>query len=417
MAEKILVIDDDEELAELLGILFAKKGFETEVALNGKDALAKLETFKPAVIVQDYMLPDVKGVDLLKEMKLSRPDAYVVVITARGSEDVAVEMMKSGASDYVKKPFDTDKLVSTVENVLRLRSSESERQKLVCELQRQNRELLAINALSAALTSSMSRSSKCGSAVDIIMNSMRADITNVFVTRQGVPGLSLLASHCPAGVELGQREFARSRGLAEYISEIQKPALIADISQEHRIKIPEKLVELGMTSALAVPMIHKDEFRGVLEVYTKQARTFASFDIKLLSSFANLLAMALENEAISYEAGLAQRRWQTTCDIIPDRITVQDKGHRIIYANAAAARLAGVSIGDLIGQQCCWMFHNSKEPVKGCPVQEVFATRKPVKKTLTLEGSGQSFQIEASPILNETGEIEYVVEHARVVEG
>ncbi len=416
MPEKILVIDDDEELAELLGILFTKKGYETQVALNGKDALAKLESFQPAVVVQDYMLPDVKGEELLREIKASRPDTYVVVITARGSEDVAVEMLKSGAADYVKKPFDTDKLVSTVENTLKLRAAESERYKLVCELQRQNRELLAINALSAALTSSMNRSSKCGSAVDIIMNSMRADITNVFVTNQGGSSLSLLASHCPDGAELGQRDFARAKGLADYIAEIQKPAVITDVSQERRIKIPEKLVELGMSSALAVPMIHKGEFRGVLEVYTKQNRTFASFDMKLLSSFANLLAMALEYEAISHSVGLAQKRWQATCDIIPDRITVQDKGHRIVYANAAAAKYAGVSINDLIGQQCCWMFHNTKEPVNGCPVKEVFATRKPVKKTLSIEGLGQSFHMEATPVLDEDGEIELVVERARPVE-
>jgi len=411
MADRILIVEDDEELAELLGLLFTKKGYETATALTGKDALRLMDEFKPAVVIQDYMLPDMGGLELLKEFRLGRPDAYVVIITARGSEDVAVQMMKAGAADYIRKPFDTDKLVLTIENMLRLRSSETERYKLLCEIQRQNRELLAINALSAALTSSMSRSMKCSSAIDIIMNAMRADITNVFITNNG-GSLSLMNSHLLDGGGLVAADFPKTKSLASYIVEIKKPAVIAEITQEKRINISQKVLELGMTSALAVPMMQKDGICGVLEVYTKDQRAFPSFDIKLMASFANLLAMALDNETMHETLDTAEIRWQATCDAIPDLITVQDTSHKIIKANRAAAEVAGVPIDDLIGQHCCWMFHNIKHPVKECPVEESFKTRKPASGIITAPGSSHSYKVEATPVFDETGEIIMVVERA-----
>jgi PAS domain S-box-containing protein len=416
MAERILIVEDDEELAELLGLLFTKKGYETATALNGRDALRLLDEFKPAVVIQDYMLPDIGGVELLKEFRIGRPDAYVVIITARGSEDVAVQMMKAGAADYIRKPFDTEKLLLTIENMLKLRSSETERYKLLCEIQRQNRELLAINALSAALTSPMSRSMKCSSAIDIIMNVMHADITNVFITNPG-GGLSLMNSHLEGGGGLVASDFPKAKSLASYIVEIQKPAVIADISQETRIKIPQKILELGMTSALGVPMIQRDEVRGVLEVYTKDQRTFPSFDIKLMASFANLLAMALDNETMHESLDMAETRWQATSDTIPDLITVQDKEHRIIRANRAAAEIAGVPIEGLIGQQCCWMFHSIKHPIKDCPVEEVFRTKKPASSIITAPGSSHAYNVEATPVFDESGDIIMVVERASKIEG
>src|SRR5512143_2569955 len=106
MPEKILVVDDDNEFADLIGLLFTKNGFEVKVAYTRREALELAPDFSPAVVVHDYMLPDYDGIDLMKGLKVSCPGTYVVIMTARGSEEVAVGSMKAGASDYLKKPFE-----------------------------------------------------------------------------------------------------------------------------------------------------------------------------------------------------------------------------------------------------------------------------------------------------------------------
>lgn len=413
MSEKVLVIDDDEDLAELLGLLMRKNGYETEVALTGREAIDKARRFNPSVIIQDYMLPDTKGTDLLKSLRSNHPDSYVIIITARGSEDIAVELLKAGASDYLKKPFETDKLLHTVSKVLQLRYSELHRGKLMEELAQQNTELMGLNAISAALTSNMSGEEKCSSSLSIIMNTMGADIVNVF-TMNGGNRLVLKSSMSRDGDDIKECKLDRFTGLSSYVAEIKKPAIVASFANETRFKVPPEVLERGLTSAIAVPMMAKDEIKGVLTFYTRAPRTFPAFDIKLMTSFANLFAMALESMQLLEANESIHKRWQSTCDVIPDKIIIVNPDHKIIYANKAAAEHISQEISGLVGQQCCWMFHGTKDPVNGCPAASAFKTGETVVREFPMYGESQgNYQVAAHPIFNAEGKVELVVEYAR----
>lgn len=413
MSEKVLVIDDDEDLAELLGLLMRKNGYETEVALTGRDAIEKARRFNPSVIIQDYMLPDMKGTDLLKTLRGNHPDSYVIIITARGSEDIAVELLKAGAVDYLKKPFETDKLLHTVSKVLQLRYSELHRGKLMEELAQQNTELMGLNAISAALTSNMSAEEKCSSSVSIIMNTMGADIVNVF-TMGGGNRLALKFSMSRDGDDIKECRLDRFTGLSSYVAEIKKPAIVASFANETRFKVPPEVLERGLTSAIAVPMMAKDDIKGVLTFYTKAPRAFPAFDIKLMTSFANLFAMALESMLLQEANESTHKLWQSTCDVVPDKIIIVNPDHKIIYANKAAAEHISQDIGGLVGQQCCWMFHGTKAPVDGCPVASAFRTGETVVREFPMYGESKgNYHVAAHPIFGPEGKVELVVEYAR----
>ncbi len=136
MSEKLLVVDDERMILELTSMVLTSRGFDVSVVDNALDAYEMIEREQPALVLLDYMMPKVNGLDALKEIRERFPETYVIMFTGKGSEEVAVELMKSGASDYVLKPFSNAKLVERIENVLRVRSIEIHNKALIQEQER-----------------------------------------------------------------------------------------------------------------------------------------------------------------------------------------------------------------------------------------------------------------------------------------
>ncbi len=148
MREKLLIIDDERMILELTSMVLTSRGFDVSVVDNAPDSYALIEREQPAVVLLDYMMPKVNGLDALKEIRTRFPETYVIMFTGKGSEEIAVELMKAGASDYILKPFSNAKLVERIENILRIRSIElhnkelvQEQERLLDEIERWNREL------------------------------------------------------------------------------------------------------------------------------------------------------------------------------------------------------------------------------------------------------------------------------------
>jgi two-component system response regulator AtoC len=127
---RVLVVDDEENIRLVLRTLLKKHGFEVEVAESGEAALVLLDSFGPDVILTDVRMPKMGGLDLLATLKAKQYPATVIVMSAYGNVDLALDAMKAGAYDYVSKPFKPDEIV------LALRKAE-ERE----ALRRENRAL------------------------------------------------------------------------------------------------------------------------------------------------------------------------------------------------------------------------------------------------------------------------------------
>jgi two-component system response regulator AtoC len=127
---RVLVVDDEENIRIVLRTLLKKHGYDVEVADGGEAALERIDTFGPDVILTDVRMPKMGGLDLLATLKAKQCAATVIVMSAYGNIDLALEAMKAGAYDYVSKPFKPDEIV------LALRKAE-ERE----SLRRENRAL------------------------------------------------------------------------------------------------------------------------------------------------------------------------------------------------------------------------------------------------------------------------------------
>jgi two-component system response regulator AtoC len=108
---RVLVVDDEENIRLVLRTLLKKHGYEVEVADGGEAALAIAGTFSPDVILTDVKMPKMGGLDLLAALKAKEHPATVIVMSAYGNVDLALEAMKAGAYDYVSKPFKPDEIV------------------------------------------------------------------------------------------------------------------------------------------------------------------------------------------------------------------------------------------------------------------------------------------------------------------
>src|SRR5215470_7934930 len=108
---RILVVDDEENIRLVLRTLLKKHGYDVEVADSGESALAAVESFDPDVILTDVRMPRMGGLDLLATLKAKQHPATVIVMSAYGNVDLAIEAMKAGAYDYVSKPFKPDEIV------------------------------------------------------------------------------------------------------------------------------------------------------------------------------------------------------------------------------------------------------------------------------------------------------------------
>jgi two-component system response regulator AtoC len=108
---RVLVVDDEENLRLVLRTLLRRHGYEVETAESGEEALGMVDSFGPDVVLTDVRMPKMGGLDLLTTLKAKGNEATVIVMSAYGNMDLALEAMKAGAYDYVQKPFKPDEIV------------------------------------------------------------------------------------------------------------------------------------------------------------------------------------------------------------------------------------------------------------------------------------------------------------------
>lgn len=116
--QKILIVDDDENIAELISLYLTKECFETMIVYDGESALNAFKTFKPSLVLLDLMLPGIDGYQVCREIR-SSSQTPIIMLSAKGEVFDKVLGLELGADDYMEKPFDTKELVARVKAVLR----------------------------------------------------------------------------------------------------------------------------------------------------------------------------------------------------------------------------------------------------------------------------------------------------------
>ncbi len=134
MAQKILIIDDDASLRRVLEYNLQEAGYEVLAAADGANGLLLFEEHRPPLVITDLKMPGMGGFQVLAAVKDRSPDTLVIVITAFGAVETAVEAMKLGAYDYITKPFNRDELRLVVQKAMEMQGLSEENRRLREEL-------------------------------------------------------------------------------------------------------------------------------------------------------------------------------------------------------------------------------------------------------------------------------------------
>ena len=124
--EKILVVDDEDNIIDLAKLYLEREGFRVEAAADGAQALEKIRDLKPALVVLDIMLPEVDGLEVCRRTR-AESDVPIIMLTARDEDIDKIVGLELGADDYMTKPFNPRELVARVKAILRRADSTARR--------------------------------------------------------------------------------------------------------------------------------------------------------------------------------------------------------------------------------------------------------------------------------------------------
>lgn len=118
---KILIVDDEEQIAKLIELELSYEGYHVDIALTGKEALEKLDKFKPDLVIIDWIIPEIDGLEVTRRIRSDGNEVPIIMLTAKTNLSDKVACLDSGADDYVTKPFATEELLARIRAIMRRR--------------------------------------------------------------------------------------------------------------------------------------------------------------------------------------------------------------------------------------------------------------------------------------------------------
>jgi DNA-binding NtrC family response regulator len=177
----ILVVDDDADMREWVKEELEHEGFVVETAAGGRSGVERVKAGGIDLVVSDVKMPDLDGLDLLREVREVQPSPFVIIVTGFGSIDTAIRAVKLGANDYITKPFKIDQLVLSIDKALAERSLRSEVSRLREEVSRRDR-----------MDNIIGRSAPMQEVFDL-MRRLSASHANLLITGESGTGKELVA--------------------------------------------------------------------------------------------------------------------------------------------------------------------------------------------------------------------------------
>ncbi|MBI5166686.1 MAG: zinc-ribbon domain-containing protein [candidate division NC10 bacterium] len=294
--ETVLVIDDELFMRRLCDDMLSLRGFRVLTAENAKEGLAKLEKGGIDIVLLDIMMPELSGLEFLPIIKKTDPDVFVIIITAYATLESAIEALKKGAYDYIRKPFRPHELYHSVDKAISKRRIELENKRLIQDLQVKVKELGTLNRVGQYIHSLVEIDRLLEKIVLSIAAVMGVEIVSIMLIDKETQEMVIkAATGLPDEVVKTTRQKV-GQGIAGWVAEKGEPLLIHDIEKDPRFAKLASDAKYKTKSLLSVPLFTKSGVIGVLNVNCKATgETFNEHDLELLTTFSSQAAAAIEN--------------------------------------------------------------------------------------------------------------------------
>jgi two-component system NtrC family sensor kinase len=347
--EEILIIDDSEQIAGLLANhVLPELGYRPAVAHTGRQGLQRLRAHLPDLILLDLQLPDISGLELLRLIAQEGYDVPVILMTAHGSEGIAVEAFRLGARNYLIKPFSDTEAKAVIDQALRERRLRRDKERLTATLQQKVAELTVLSRIGKSVTGLMDQEQLLQRIVEAA----------VFITK-AEEGFLLLHDarkqdlYLRAAKNLGEQRAQSLRipvddSLAGQVVRTGKPVRLDQARTGVALKVKTGFL---VRALLQVPLTVGQQVIGVLAVDNRTtSRTFSEDDQYLLATLADYAAIAIENARLYEQVRLSEQRYKGLFANAYDLIFTLDRDLMITSINKVGEQLTGYPVDDLIGK-------------------------------------------------------------------
>ncbi len=290
---RVLVVDDDRVVLNVVLDILRDAGMEAVGAGGGREALDLFHKGDWDVVVTDVVMEDISGIDLLREIKREDRLRPVICISGMKSFEAVVKMLRLGAHDFIYKPIEAGRLLSSVRDSYDEYLQTLEKEKIVTRSQSLSRDLLALRQLGESSSRDMLQI-VFRKTVEAVANAMQAETVSLMVL-DGDHLTVMAAMGLPREV-IGKAKVPLGSGISGYVAKTGEPVLINDIRRHDRFKPSRYMTQYNTQSALCVPLLRGDRILGVINANNKTSGAiFEESDLDLLMTVASQVAMAIDN--------------------------------------------------------------------------------------------------------------------------
>lgn len=397
MAEKVMLVDDEDAIREILGLSIADLGYEVETAANGEAAIALFSSFGPSIVLTDIKMPGMDGIELLKRLKELNPDTEVIMVSGHGDMDLVVKSLQFEALDFITKPIRDELLVSALkraaekitmrrqlrEHTLNLERIVKEKSAKLVELERQLAVGQVVEGLSTAMRCLVEtfddgagyfNELPCFISIHnryleiVAVNQLYKERLGDMVGKNSwepYSGRQGSGNACPVWMTITDGKGLRSRETLVDVAGQEIPVIVH-----------------------TAPILSKD---GGVELVIE-----LSVDIT-------------EVGRLQEELRSTREKYHRLFDSVPCYIEVVDRDHTIVEAN----RRFRQDFGECRGGKCYSAFTHREDPCQECPISLTFEDGQSHQwetAVTTRNGDQRVVLIQTAPVHGESGEIEQVME-------
>ena len=325
----ILLIDDVPLILDLLQDILESKGYRVLRSETGTQVTEILDRDDVSLVFCDVSLPDINGVEVLRMIKQHTPETQVIMISGQQDFNVAREVLRERALDYLVKPFTQAEVVEAVEQGVAAYRHALNQSRARLEAQRRMADLVLLKKIGETASSGSNLQELFDLILDSIVDSADVEVASLMLVEDdGL--LHIAAARGLSNEIINSVRVAAGEGISGHVLASREPVLISNIDHDSRFKGHVSGTRYKDQSLLSVPIAIRDDIVGVINVNNK--RSGDSFDLEdqnLLVAIANQVALAMEN----FELINSLRSQATTLERTNDELIRMNRARTRLVCN------------------------------------------------------------------------------------
>jgi PAS domain S-box-containing protein/putative nucleotidyltransferase with HDIG domain len=399
---RIIVVDDEAELMSALCETLAGQGYEAMGFLTGTEALAVLKDREFDLLFTDLMMPGMDGIALIRAGLEIDPNLIGIIMTGHGTVQTAVKAMKTGAFDYILKPFKLNTLLPLLSRAMQVRNLRLENMQL--------KETVAIHELGKAIAFSSDLNSILNKIADTAIQQCSADEVSIMLPTKSGRELYVAVVRGGHTEHLGEHA-PIEQGIAGWVARNRESVVLRGEVNDQRMTPIRPRNDIH--TAVSMPMLSQSKLVGVLNVnITKSHRQFTLGQLKALSILVSIIAPILENTALYIQIRKAEEEYRSIFENAIEGIFQRSPDGKLISANPSFARIFGYSSPeDIMASVTDFTHQVYVDPDRGAEFARLMGTEEEVRnfeyQARRKDGSQAWISVNAHAVRDEHGVLLY----------